>query len=71
MFVCYNYAENFLHLCITLAKYSSVMEERLTSFGAQYGFTMLRKKSLLFGETDYSIFLFFEDSVRQTLASTV
>ena len=47
------------------------MEERLTSFGAQYGFKILKKKSLLFGETDYSIFLFFEDSARQTVASTV
>ena len=46
------------------------MEERLTSFGAQYGFKILRKISVIFGETDYSFF-FFEESARQTLVSTV
>ena len=43
MFVCYNYADKFLHIYIeshvsqrllTLAKHSSIMEELLTSFGA-------------------------------------
>ena len=42
MFVCYNYADNLLHLCIetpesqtclTLEKNSSIMEKLLTSFG--------------------------------------
>ena len=53
MLVCYNYAVNFLHLCI---KHSSITEERLMSFGAQYGFKILRKKSVIFGASDYSIF---------------
>ena len=65
MLVCYNYAENFSE-----QKYSSVTEEHLMSFGAQYGFKILRKKSVIFGATDYSIF-FFEESARQTLVSTV
>ena len=52
MFVCYNYADKFLHLyiethvsqtfiIITLVKHSSIMEELLTSFGAQYGVKFL------------------------------
>ena len=60
----------FCTFALTLAKYFSIMEERLTSFGAQYGFKILGKKSLIFGETDYSFF-FFEESAGQTLASTV
>ena len=54
MFVCYNYADNFLHLCIetyesqtclTLAKNSSIMEKFLTSFGAKYGVTFRANKA--------------------------
>ena len=65
MFVCYNYADNVLHLCIethesqtclTLAKSSCIMEKLLTSFGAQYGVKLLGKKSLIFGETDCSFY---------------
>ena len=65
MFVCYNYADNFLHLCIetyesqtclTLAKNSSIMEKFLTFFRPQYGVNFLKKQSLFFGETDCCFF---------------
>ena len=57
MFVCYNYADNFLHLCIetyesqtclTLTKNSSIMEKFLTFFGPQYGVNFLKKTKLVF-----------------------
>ena len=65
MFVCYNYADNFLHLCIetyesqtclTLAKNSSIMEKFLTFLGPQYGVNFLKKTKLVFGETDCGFF---------------
>ena len=55
MFVCYNYADKFLHVYIethvsqrllTLAKHSSTIEELLTSFGAQYGVKFLGQTKL-------------------------
>ena len=57
MFVCYNFADKFLHLYIethvsqrlsTLAEHSSIMEELLTSFGAQYGVKFLGETKLDF-----------------------
>ena len=43
----------FCTFVLTLAKYSSVMEERLTSFGPK---KVEGKKRLIFGETNYSFF---------------
>ena len=57
MFVCCNYADKFLHpyneprvsqRLLTLAKHSSIMEELLTSFGAQYGVKFLGETKLDF-----------------------
>ena len=66
MFVCYNYADNFLHLCIetyesqtclTLAKNSSVMEKFLTFFRPQYGVNFLKKQSLFLAKRTVVFFL--------------
>ena len=55
--VCYNYTDNFLHLCIethesqtclTLAKTSSIMEKLPTSIGAQHGVKFLGTTKLDF-----------------------
>ena len=66
MFVCYNYADKFLHIYIeshvsqrllTLAKHSSIMEELLTSFGAQYGVNVLGETKLEFWPNRQQLFL--------------
>ena len=78
MFVCYNSADNFLHLCIetyesqtclTLAKNSSIMEKFLTFFGPQYGVNVLKKTKLVFWRNGLCFF-FFEESASQTRASS-
>ena len=65
MFVCYIYADNFLHLCIetyesqtclTQAKNSSIMEKFLTFFGPQYGGNFLEKTKLDFWRNGLSAF---------------
>ena len=62
MFVCYNYADTFLHFYmkthvsqtfVNCSKNSSIMEELLTSFGAQYGVNFLGETKLDFWPTDY------------------
>ena len=78
MFVCYNYADNFLHLCIetyesqtclTLAKNSSIVEKFLTFFRPQYGVNFLKKTNLVFWRNGL-LFFFFEESASQTRASS-
>ena len=80
MFVCYNYADKFLHLYIETHVSQTFVNSSKTLF--YYGGTFnvfrgpiwcqffLGKQSLIFGETDYS-FSFFEESARQTSVSTV
>ena len=79
MFVWYNYADKFLYLYmethvsqtfVNCSKNSSIMEELLTSFGAQYGVNFLGETKLDFWPTDYSFFV-FEESARQTSVSAV
>ena len=70
MFVCYNYADNFLHLCINPSKILLYYGGTFNFFRGPIWFQNFRTKSLIFGETDYSFF-FFEESAGQTLASTV
>ena len=70
MFVCYNYADNLLHLCINPSKILLYYGGTFNVFRGPIWFQNFRTKSLIFGETDYSFF-FFEESAGQTLASTV
>ena len=70
MLVCYNYADNFLHLCINPSKILFDYGGTFDVFRGTIWFQNFKKKSVIFGATDYSIF-FFEDNARQTLVSTV
>ena len=66
MFVCYNYADKFLHLyiethvsqtfiIITLVKHSSIMEELLTSFGALMWCQIFRGREREANVREYSV----------------
>ena len=46
----------FCTFLLTLAKYFSIMEERLTSFGAQYGFKILGKKAWFLAKRTIAFF---------------
>ena len=50
----------FCIFVLTLAKYFSIMEERLTSFGAQYGFKILGKKAWFLAKRTIAFFLWRE-----------
>ena len=80
MFVCYNYADKFLHLYIETHVSQTFINSNKTLFYYGGTFNFFRgpnmvsnfwgKQSLIFGQTDYSFFV-FEESARQTSVSTV
>ena len=56
MFVCYNYADNFLHLCINPSNILLYYGGTFNVFRGPIWFQNFREKRLIFGETDYSLF---------------
>ena len=77
MFVCYNYADKFLHLYIETHVSQTFVNSSKTLFYCGGTFNVFRgpnmvlgEQSLIFGQTDYSFFV-FEESARQTSVSAV
>ena len=77
MFVCYNYADKFLHLYIETHVSQTFVNSSKTLLYCGGTLNVFRgpnmvlgEQSLIFGQTDYSFFV-FEESARQTSVSAV